>query len=139
MHLDSILSWTLHMEKLLKKLSIGWYMMRNLCYYQTLESLKTVYFTHFQSLLQFRIILWGSTTNPHKSLIVQKRIIRGMLGLRQRTSSGGKFKKLQILTVPSLYILEMMMFVIKSPDKCQTNVTIHSEDTRPKSYLCYNQ
>ena len=50
MHLDSNLSWTLHMGKLLKKLSTACYMMRNLYYYLTLDSLKTVYFTYFQSL-----------------------------------------------------------------------------------------
>jgi hypothetical protein len=35
MYLDSNLSWTLHMEKLLKKLSIACYMVRNLYYYLT--------------------------------------------------------------------------------------------------------
>jgi len=59
---------------------------------------------------------------------MEKRIIRVMLGLRQRTSCREKLKTLQILTVPSLYILEMMMFVIKDPDKYQTNVSIYSKD-----------
>jgi hypothetical protein len=45
-----------------------------------------------------------------------------MLGLRPRTSRREKLKKLQILIVPSLYTLEIMTFVIKNPDKYQTNV-----------------
>jgi hypothetical protein len=53
-----------------------------------------------------------------------------MLVLRQRTSCREKFNKLQILTVPSLYIHEMMTFVIKNPDKYQTNVSVHSGDMR---------
>jgi predicted RNase H-related nuclease YkuK (DUF458 family) len=56
-----------------------------------------------------------------------------MVELTQRTSSTEKFKKLQILTVPSLYILEIKMFVIKIPDKYQTNVSTHSKDTRQKT------
>jgi hypothetical protein len=68
-------------------------MMKNLYFYLALDSLKTVYFTHFQSQLQFGIILWGSITNLHNTLIMQ-------MGLRQRTSCTEKFKKLQILTVP---------------------------------------
>jgi len=80
MHLDSNLSWALHMEILLKKMSIACYMKRNLYYYPTLHSLKTIYFAHFQSLLQFEIIFWGTTTNLHKALIMQKRIIKVMLG-----------------------------------------------------------
>ena len=65
-----------------------------------LDSLKTVHFTHFQSLLQYGIIYWGSTTNIHTVLLMQKRIIRVMLGLKQRTSCSEKFKKSQI-TLPN--------------------------------------
>jgi len=67
-------------------------MMRNLYYYLTLDSLKTVYFPHFQSLLQLGIIFWGITITLHKALIMQKRIIRVMLGLRQRNPCRKKFK-----------------------------------------------
>jgi len=35
--------------------------------------------------------------------------------------------------VPSLYILEIKMFVIKIPDKYQTNISTHSKDTRQKN------
>ena len=69
---------------------------------------------------------------------MQKRIIRVMVGLRQRMSCREKFKKLQILTVPSLYIHEMM-FVIKNPDKYQTNVSIHGRDIRHRIVFTYNQ
>jgi len=132
MHSDSNLSWALHVEILLKKLSIACYMMKNLYYYLILHSLKTIYFTHFQSLLQFGIIFWSTTTNLHKALTMQKRIIRVMLGLRHRSSCRQKFKKLQILTVSSAHILEMMMFVIKHHTKYQTNDSNHSKDIRPK-------
>ena len=107
--------------------------------YLTLDSIKTVYFTHFQSLLQSGIIFWGSTTNLHQVVKMQKKIIRLMLGFRQRISCRQKSKKLQILTVPSLYIHEMMTFVIKNPDKYQTNVSIHSRDMRHRIIFIYNQ
>lgn len=87
------------------------------------------------SLLQFGITVWDSTTNLRKALIIQKRIIRVMLGLRQRISCKEKLKKLQILRVPSLYVLEMIMFFIKNPDKYQTNISIHSKDTRQRNQL----
>jgi hypothetical protein len=87
------------------------------------------------SLLQFGIIVWGPTTDLRKALIMQMGIIRVMLWLRQRTSGREKLKKLQILSVPSLYILEIMMFFIKNPDKYQSNVSIHSKDVRQRSQL----
>jgi len=70
---------------------------------------------------------------------MQKRLIRVMLGLRQRMFCRQKFKKLQILTVPSLYIHEIMTIVIKNPDKYQTNVSIHGSDTRHRIIFIYNQ
>ena len=103
------------------------------------KGLKTIYFTHFQSLLQFGIIFWGTTTNLHKALIMQKRIIRVMLGLTHRSSCRQKFKKLQILTVSSTYILEIMIFVIKHHDKYQTNGSNHSKDMRQKNSFTINK
>ena len=37
-----------------------------------------------------------------------------MLELRQRTSRRQKFEKLQLVTVPILYIFETVMFFVKS-------------------------
>jgi hypothetical protein len=118
------------MEKLLKKLSIACNLVGNLCCYLITDSLRTVYFAHFQSLLQFEAIFCGSPTNLHKALIKQKRKIRVMLGLRQRASCGQKFKKLPIVTLLRLYVLDTVMFAIKNPHKCQTDVSIQSEGTR---------
>jgi len=127
------------MNKLLKKLSIACNLMRDLYYYLIPGSLKTVYFAHFQSLLQFGIIFCTSPTNLYKALTEQKRKIRVMLGLRQRTSCGKKFKKLQIVTVPRLHILETVMFVVKNPEKYQTNVSNHSRDMRQITDCNHNQ
>jgi hypothetical protein len=79
--------------------------------------IKEVYFAHFQSLLQFAIIFCSSPTNLYKALIEQKRKIRVMLALRQRTSCRQKFKKLHTVTVPRLYSLDTVMVVVKNPDK----------------------
>jgi hypothetical protein len=58
-----------------------------------------------------------------------------MLELRQRTSYRENFKELQVLTVPSLYILKLMTFVIKNPGKYQTNASVHSQDMRLKQLV----
>jgi hypothetical protein len=56
-----------------------------------------------------------------------------------KTSCREKFKKLQILTVPSFYILDLIMFKIKSTDIYQTNASVHSRDTRQKINFIYIQ
>lgn len=56
-----------------------------------------------------------------------------MLELKQSTCWREKFKHVQILPVPSVYILELIMFVIKNLNKCQTNASVHTKDTRQKN------
>jgi hypothetical protein len=127
------------MEKLLKKLSVAGNLVGNLYCYLITDSLKTVYFAHFQSLLQSEIISCSSPTNLHKALLKQNGKIKVTLELKQMTFCGEKFKKLPIITVPMLYILRTMMFVVRNPDKHQTNVSNHSRDTRQKTDFFYNQ
>jgi hypothetical protein len=58
-----------------------------------------------------------------------------MLGLGSRSSCRGAFRKLDILTVPSLYIYTLMMFVVNNPDSFQSNSTMHCINTRQKNQL----
>jgi hypothetical protein len=67
--------------------------------------------------------------------LIQKRIIRIMLGLGPTSSCRGGFKKLDILTVPSLYIFALMMFVVNNPDSFQSNSSIYCISTRQKNQL----
>jgi hypothetical protein len=69
----------------------------------------------------------------------QKRKTREMLGLTQRTYCGQNFKKLQTITIPRLYILETVIFVVINPDKYQTNDSNHSIDMRQITDFIYNQ
>jgi hypothetical protein len=112
--------------------------MGNLYYYLIPNSLQTVGFAHFQLLLQFEIIFYSSHTNLRKAVIKQKRKIRVMLGLRQRTSGRQGFKKLQTVNLPRLYILEKVMLA-KNPDNYQTNIYNHSRDMRQKTDFIYKQ
>jgi hypothetical protein len=54
--------------------------------------------------------------------LIQKRV---MLGLGHRSSCREVFKKLDVLTVPSMYIYAMVMLVVGNPDIYQTNYTLH--------------
>jgi hypothetical protein len=57
-----------------------------------------------------------------------------MLGLGYRSSCNSWFKKLDILTVPWLYIFSLAMFVINNP-YFPTNVSLHGIDTRQENKL----
>jgi hypothetical protein len=67
--------------------------------------------------------------------LLQKRILRIILGLGPRCCCKGLFKNLDILPVPCLYIFSLKMFFVNSPNNFQTNSALHSIDTRYKNQL----
>ena len=119
LHLDNHLSWKSHTSVLVRKLSSVCYVMRKLSNILNIVTLRIVYFAYFQSLVNYGIIFWGSSSTMHNVFLMQKRIIRIMLGFGP-SSCRGVFRKLDILTVPSLYIYALMMFVVNNPDSFQS-------------------
>ncbi|KAF9799130.1 hypothetical protein SFRURICE_006390 [Spodoptera frugiperda] len=63
------------------------------------------------SRLRYAIIFWGNDTNWERVFKCQKKCIRAMCGLKQTDSCKEYFKKLGLLTVPSIYILESALFI----------------------------
>jgi hypothetical protein len=73
----------------------------------------------------------------HKIFLVQKRILRIMLGLGPRCSCRSWFVKLYILPVTSLYIFLLIMFICDNPDNFKTNLLIHNFNTRSKNHYIF--
>jgi hypothetical protein len=94
-----------------------------------------VYFAHFHSQISYGVIFWGSSSSMRNVFIIQKRAIRIILRLGPRSSCREGFKKLDILTVPCLYIYALMLFVVKNPNICQTNSSVHGRNTRQQNKL----
>jgi hypothetical protein len=103
LHLNNHLSWKSHANVLVRKLSSVCYVMRKLSNILNIVTLRIVYFAYFQSLVNYGNF-WGSSSTMHNVFLMQKRIIRILLGLGPRSSCRGAFRKLDILTVSSLYL-----------------------------------
>jgi hypothetical protein len=67
--------------------------------------------------------------------LLQKRIIRIMLGLGPRCSCRPWFKKLDILPVTCLYIYSLMSFVVDNQDLFQANSSVTCIKTRQRDQL----
>ena len=99
--------------------------MRSVKPFVSMKILKLIYYAYFHSIMSYGI----------KSLGYRKRIIRTMMGSRNRDSCRKLFKSLEILPLPSLYIFSLLQFVIKNGDLFTTNNEIHNLGTRQQHNL----
>lgn len=113
--LDSHLTWSTQIDFLLKKLATHCFVIWQLRGRVSFDILKTYYFAHIHSSLNYGILCWGNCTRINEILVIQKRIIRTMLFKTRSTSCRELFKKSNILTVTSLYILNAVTFIKSNP------------------------
>ena len=97
--------------------------------------LWNIYFAHFQSKMRYGIVVWGGSKESIKILRIQKKVIRMMIGLKKCESCRQKFKELRILTVISLYVLEVLCYAKKYRGSIRENSVIHEHNTRRKNDL----
>ena len=77
-------------------------------------------------------LYYGGGKDSIKLLRIQKKVIRLITGLKRLESCRQKFKENRILTVTSLYILEVLCFTKKHKDNLKKNCEIHEHNTRSK-------
>jgi hypothetical protein len=70
--------------------------------------------TDFNLLHVEKIITHCKGKSVTYGLLIQKRVIRVMLRLGPWSSCSEGFKKLDILTIPCLYIYALMLFAVKN-------------------------
>jgi hypothetical protein len=104
LHIDNHLNWRRHTERILPKLRAACYTIRKLSHVLYIDVLKIVYFANFHSGIEYGIIFWGNSSNIGHVLLLQKKVIRIMVGASARCSCRSLFRKLDILTLPCLYI-----------------------------------
>ena len=102
--IDSHLTWRNHIDQIIPKLSIACYMVRQMYHICNNDMPRSIYFVYFHSIASYEIILWGTSSYSRKIFTLQKRIIRTMMGAHLSTSCREVLKKLEILTIPSIYI-----------------------------------
>jgi hypothetical protein len=74
--LDCHLTWNLHLDNLIKKLSSVCFLLRKLSSIVNVKMIQMAYFAHFHSQINYVIIIWGSSSSMRNVFIIQKRAIR---------------------------------------------------------------
>jgi len=100
-----------------------------------LNTLKMIYFAYFHTVMEYGISFWGVSVESKKIFQQQKRIIGIMTGSTSRISCRTLFRKLEILTLTSQYILSSMRFLSSNLEIFTFNTSVHKINTRLKLKL----
>lgn len=131
-YIDQKLTWSIHIENIVSKLSSYCFIIRNIKGTVSNEVLKLLYFGLIQSTISYGIIYWGQAHDALQIFTMQKKVIRYMLGLPMIASCREHFKRLEIMTFPSLYIYSLIIHTRKL-NYIQKRKDIHDYDTRTKN------
>lgn len=127
---DCKLTWEKHIDYVCGKISSLCFLIRRLRETVSEGILKLVYYGLVQSTLQYGLLFWGSSAHFQKAFIMQKKAIRNVAGISPLESCRNIFKSFKILTLPCLYVFQLINFIYTNGNSLQHNFDIHSHDTR---------
>jgi hypothetical protein len=128
----STLTWETYIDSVKKKSCTACYMIRNIKPFMPVSTMKSIYYSYFQSVMTYGLIFWGNSSHADKVFKLQKRVIRVILGCSYRESCRDLFKEPNILPLKSQYIPSLMMFVIKTTKNILLRIMIvrdYTQDT----------
>lgn len=134
--IDRNLNWKAHIEALAKRISSGAYALYKLSRVLNIEALLTAYHGLVESVIRYGVIFWGNSTDRDIVFKRQKYCLRSMFNLKTTDSCKNYFTKYRILTLPSLYILEIAMFVKTNPQLFPRMADKFPRNRRDDSKLC---
>lgn len=138
MHIDISLSWREHVNYICKKCASTCFALKRLHTIASKNTTKIFYYSNFESVIRYGIILFGYSSAANRVFIMQKRAIRCMFGLKFRESCKQIFIREQILTFPCIYILDILKFVRQNISNFNLQNEYHDYNTRHGQNLQYH-
>ncbi|KAG8259964.1 hypothetical protein J6590_108364 [Homalodisca vitripennis] len=135
-HIDKSLTWDNHVDAVCAKMSSGIFALRKLAEFCAISILKMAYYGLVYPHMSYGITLWGGCANTHfqRCFVLQKKAIRIISKIGMRESCREHFKSLDLLTLPSLYMYETVLYCRY---KCEVTRgrDIHDYNTRGRDAL----
>jgi hypothetical protein len=66
-------------------------------YTSNADTLRSIYFAYFHSIMKYGIIFWGNSINRRQIFTLQKKIIRIMASVKPRNLCSSLFKRSEFL------------------------------------------
>ena len=93
-----------------------------------------IYYSYFHSVITYGLLFWGHSSHSVKIFRLQKIIII-MRGWRCSDSCRKLFFNLEILPLPSQYILSLLLFMIRKKNQFLVNSQIYHTDIRQHAHF----
>lgn len=133
--IDSGLKWDSHVDKLCGKVASACFALSRVVRSVTPQVARTCYFATVHSLLQYGAELWGRCAEWERVFRLQKRAIRIISRVPLDTPAKLLFKKLGILTLPAVVIMQVAVYVREHLAFYKTNAMVHEYNTRNANKL----
>lgn len=130
LHLDNSLNWNSHITELCSSLSKLCYAIFRLKSITNLNTTLSFYHAQFLSRLRYGILFWGASSETIRVFRMQKKAVRNIVGVRSWCSCRDLFKKYDLLTLPAIYILELLLYVKRNQNSFVSVGSFHEYNTR---------
>lgn len=137
-YLDPTLSFQEHTDHLADRLTKTIYLLRNLRGLVPFSLLLQTFHGQFQSVACYAILAWGHSCHSERIFKLQRRAMRVLCGMGYREDVKEKYTELNILTIPSRFIYESLIYTYKNLNNFQRNryyhnyITRYNNDIRPE-------
>jgi hypothetical protein len=88
-----------------------------------------MYYPYFHSVTTYSLLFWGISPDSIKIFRLDKKIIRILTACRSRDTCRKLFFNLEILPLPSQYILSLLLFITRNKNQFPVNSEIYHIDT----------
>lgn len=137
LHVDMSLNWKTHVEFVCKRVASVCFALKRLSTICSTQVIKMYYHGCFESRLRYGVVFWGNSSEAIRVFRMQKRALRCMLNLGFRETCRPFFVREKILTLPSIYILEVLKLIKKNVQNISTLNKHHEYFTRHGCSLEY--
>lgn len=135
--IDNTCSWKPHVQNLASRINRFAYALWRLTKITNQQTALKAYHGYVGSILRYGILIWGNSVDRNKIFIGQKQCIRAICDVPPLTSCRPLFKRLNLLTVPCLYIFELCNFVKTYPHFFKRKDQVCHFNTRYPDRLIY--
>lgn len=134
-YVDFQLKFNIHADYVAEKLVRNIFLLKQLKQNVHIEVQIMAYHSFVHSLLTYGILVWGHSPHTERIFSLQRKAVRVLAGLGYRDDARQAFINLKILTLPSNYIYECLLYAKQNLLKYHRHSDIHNHNTRNKQNL----